>query len=105
MATKTKGYESQCQRSAKVLHKIAWQMVPLPQVKPGASSTGELGGAAGLENRYSKNRNNSGGHNWCGTYLGFVLGCIFMSRSPSVFHTSSAKDFIIFLYLGANPPI
>lgn len=35
-----------------VLHKIAWQMVPLPQVKPGASSTGELGGAAGLENRY-----------------------------------------------------
>lgn len=26
-----------------VLHKIAWQIVPLPQVRPGASSTGELG--------------------------------------------------------------
>ena len=39
-------------------------------------------GPSGVPKIYSKNRDNSGGHNRCGTYLVFVLGCTFMSRSP-----------------------
>ena len=47
----------------------------------------------------------AGGHKECGTHLGFVLGCIFMSRSPSVFHTSRSMDFTTSLYWGASPPV
>ena len=35
----------------------------------------------------------------------FVLGCLLMSRSPSVFHTSSGMDFTTSLYGGLLPPV